>query len=142
MNFIQHIAALASGLIFGIGLILSGMTNPAKVQHFLDLADRWDPSLGFVMMGAIPVAWLGYRLIEKRRSTLTGDALHLPGTSQITRPLIVGSLLFGAGWALAGFCPGPAIAAAGGGLRQAIIFLAAMVAGMWLHDRVYAARKG
>lgn len=137
MPFIAYLAALASGLVFGIGLILSGMTNPAKVQHFLNLAGAWDPSLGFVMLGAIPVAGLGYRWLERRRTTLLSQPLHLPGTRQITRPLVIGSLLFGIGWALGGFCPGPALAAAGAGLKPAILFIFAMTAGMLLHDRVY-----
>ncbi len=137
MGIIQYLAAAASGLVFGIGLILSGMTNPWKVRHFLDLASPWDPSLAFVMMGAIPVAWLAYHRLEKRRQTLLSAPLHLPGTRNITRELILGSLLFGIGWALAGFCPGPAIAAAGSGLKPAILFLGAMLGGMWLHDKIY-----
>ena len=137
MAFTQFLAAAASGLVFGIGLILSGMTNPWKVRHFLDVSSAWDPSLAFVMMGAIPVAWLAYHFAEKRHRTLLQQPLHLPGTRNITRELVVGSLLFGIGWALAGFCPGPAIAAAGAGLKPAILFLGAMLAGMWLHDKIY-----
>lgn len=138
MKVAHLIAALISGLVFGLGLILSGMTNPAKVQNFLNLAGAWDPSLAFVMLGAIPVAWLGFGWFENRQRTVLSDPLHLPGTRNITGSLVVGSLLFGIGWALAGFCPGPAIAAAGAGLKPAIQFLGAMVIGMFLHDRVYA----
>lgn len=134
------LAALTSGLVFGLGLILSGMTNPWKVRHFLDLAGPWDPSLAFVMMGAIPVTFFGYRLIENRQQTVLSAPLHLPGTRIITWPLVLGSLMFGAGWALAGFCPGPALAAVGAGMKPAIVFLAAMVVGMILHDRVYLPR--
>lgn len=137
---IALLAALASGLVFGIGLILSGMTDPWKVRHFLDLAGAWDPSLAFVMLGAIPVAFAGYRLLERRQQTLLAAPLHLPGTRNITRSLIAGSLLFGIGWAIAGFCPGPALAAAGAGLKPAILFLGAMLTGMALHDRVYVTR--
>lgn len=137
MALTHYLAAAASGLVFGIGLILSGMTNPWKVRHFLDIANAWDPSLAFVMMGAIPVAWLAYHWVEKRHRTLLAQPLHLPGTRNITRELVAGSLLFGIGWALAGFCPGPAIAAAGAGFKPAILFLAAMLAGMWLHDKIY-----
>lgn len=133
---LKHIAIFTSGLIFGLGLILSGMSNPAKVINFLDLAGRWDPSLAMVMGGAIPVAFLGFRWLERRQQTVFGETLHLPGTRHITRPLMLGSFLFGAGWALAGFCPGPAIAALGMGQEKAVLFVAAMLIGMWVHDNL------
>jgi hypothetical protein len=126
-----------SGLIFGLGLIVSGMTSPAKVIGFLDLFGSWDPSLLFVMLGAIPVALIGFRYIEKKQVTFLHDPIHLPGKTHINKELIIGSLLFGFGWALAGFCPGPAVVALGFGNYQALIFVIAMLMGMLLHDQTY-----
>ncbi len=134
----QLLLVFVCGLIFGLGLIVSGMSNPANVIGFLDLAGNWNPGLALVMGGAIPVAFLGFRWIESRRATLFGDPLHLPGTSQFNWQLMAGSLIFGAGWAMAGFCPGPALVALGAGHLKALIFVLAMLAGMILHDRVYA----
>jgi uncharacterized membrane protein YedE/YeeE len=102
----QIVAALA-GLLFGIGLIVSGMTNPAKVQSFLDLAGRWDPSLALVMGGAIAVGLPAFSLARRRSHSLLGDPMQLPANRRIDRRLLAGSLLFGAGWGLAGYCPGP-----------------------------------
>jgi uncharacterized membrane protein YedE/YeeE len=133
----QIFLVFLSGLVFGLGLIISGMSNPAKVIHFLDLAGNWDPSLAFVMLGAIPVAWVGFRWIEKQGQTVFDQTLHLPGTKSVDRSLIVGGFIFGAGWAVAGFCPGPAIVALGAGYGKALVFVLAMVAGMLLHDQVY-----
>jgi uncharacterized membrane protein YedE/YeeE len=137
---IKQLGIFASGLIFGLGLILSGMTNPSKVIHFLDLTGAWDPSLALVMGGAIPVAFVGMRWLERRKQTVLSEPLHLPGTRHITRELVLGSFIFGAGWALAGFCPGPAIAALGMGLPQPVVFVAAMMAGMWFHDTFLQSR--
>lgn len=128
------IMALAAGLVFGIGLILSGMTDPAKVIGFLDLAGRWDPSLGFVMGGAILVGLFAFRFAAGRDRSLLGDAMHLPTSTRIDRRLVVGSLAFGAGWGLAGFCPGPALASLASGGAKPFIFVAAMVAGMVMFE--------
>jgi uncharacterized membrane protein YedE/YeeE len=127
------------GLLFGWGLLLSGMTDPGKVQGFLDLFGAWDPSLAFVMGGAIAVGVFAFALARRRTRTFLGGALHLPAARDIDQPLVVGSLLFGAGWGLAGFCPGPGIVAMAAGEAKAAIFVAAMIAGMLafaLLDRV------
>lgn len=118
------------GLLFGTGLILSGMTDPSKVIGFLDLAGAWDPSLAFVMGGAILVSLGGFYLARKRALTFWGDAMRLPTARDVDRRLVVGSLLFGAGWGLAGFCPGPAIVSFGAGQPKAIVFVLAMLVGM------------
>lgn len=137
----QAFSAFLIGLLFATGLILSGMTNPAKVLGFLDLAGRWDPSLALVMGGAIGVAVLAFRLARKRTASLLGGALHLPTSHQIDRRLLVGSLLFGAGWGLAGFCPGPALTSLGTGEIKALVFVLAMLAGMLAFDHLDQRRK-
>ncbi|MEY3200499.1 MAG: hypothetical protein RIR70_49 [Pseudomonadota bacterium] len=126
--------AFICGLIFGIGLLLAGMANPAKVQGFLDLAGRWDPSLAFVMGGAIAVGLVAFQVAKKRGTTLLGTPMQLPTRRDIDARLIGGSLVFGAGWALAGFCPGPALTALGAGSVPALIFVVAMLAGMGLFE--------
>ena len=126
----QIVSALIVGLVFGIGLIVAGMTNPAKVQGFLDLAGNWDPSLALVMGGAILVGLVAFRFAGKRERALLGDAMRLPTATRIDRRLVAGSLAFGAGWGLAGFCPGPALASLATGGVKALIFTGAMVAGM------------
>ena len=123
-----------SGLVFGLGLIVSGMTDPGKVQGFLDLAGLWDPSLAFVMGGAIAVGIFAFALAKKRTRSVLGGAMHLPSAKDIDRRLVIGSLVFGAGWGLAGFCPGPAIVSAGAGQPKALVFVLAMLAGMWLFE--------
>jgi uncharacterized membrane protein YedE/YeeE len=120
------------GLLFGIGLLVSGMTDPAKVQGFLDLAGAWDPSLAFVMGGAILVGFVAFAVAKTRTQSLLGGAMHLPTSHDIDRRLVVGSFLFGAGWGLAGFCPGPGLVAMGAGEPKAALFVAAMVGGMLL----------
>src|SRR5437879_2336530 len=105
--------AFITGLVFGIGLIISGMTNPAKVIGFLDIAGKWDSSLAFVMGGAIAIGMVAFQRFGKRSKTLLGSEMHMPKASQIDRRLILGGLAFGAGWGLAGFCPGPAVASLG-----------------------------
>lgn len=123
--------ALLSGLIFGIGLCLSGMTDPGKVLGFLDLAGNWDPSLILVMGGAVAVSTVAFALAGRHARTLVfGAALDLPKRRDIDAPLMIGSLTFGAGWGLAGICPGPAIAMLGMGRPEAVLFVAAMLAGM------------
>lgn len=133
----QIFLVFLSGLVFGIGLILSGMSNPAKVINFLDIAGRWDPSLGLVMLGAIPVAFVGFHWIEARGTTVYQEKLHLPGTRDVNASLIVGGFIFGAGWAIAGFCPGPALVALGAGYEKAVVFVIAMMAGMLIHDHPF-----
>jgi len=128
----RALIALASGLVFGFGLLLSGMANPAKVIGFLDVAGAWDPSLALVMLGAIGVAFIPMQWIQRSGATLRGEPAQLPTGRQIDRRLIVGSLLFGAGWGVAGFCPGPALVAAGALVPQALLFVLAMLAGMGL----------
>jgi len=127
-----NLSALIAGLIFGLGLIVSGMANPAKVLGFLDLAGRWDPSLAFVIGGAIGVGVLGFALARRRTRSLLGASMQIPTSSKLSVRLIIGSLLFGVGWGLAGFCPGPAIVSAAAGYSKAWIFVAAMVVGMLL----------
>jgi uncharacterized membrane protein YedE/YeeE len=126
------LSAFAAGLVFGIGLILSGMTDPAKVLAFLDLAGRWDPSLALVMAGAIAVGLVGFAVARRRSVSLLGEAMKLPTARQIDRRLVAGGLLFGAGWGVAGFCPGPALVAMAMGHSKALLFVAAMLVGMGL----------
>lgn len=132
----QILASLLAGLVFGLGLILAGMSDPAKVRGFLDLFGAWDPSLALVMGGAIAVAAPLFWLIERRGHSLGGHKLQLPPTTGITPRLIVGGLLFGAGWGLAGYCPGPALVALGEGRWDALWFVPAMLGGMALADRL------
>ena len=128
------LTALLSGLVFGFGLILSGMANPAKVIGFLDLAGRWDPSLAFVMAGAIAVGSVAFVIARKRTLSFLGGAMHLPTARDIDRRLVGGSLLFGIGWGLGGFCPGPGLVALGMGEMKALVFVAAMIAGMVIFE--------
>jgi uncharacterized membrane protein YedE/YeeE len=137
----KNIITLLAGLIFGLGLIISGMTNPAKVIGFLDIAGLWDPSLMFVMLGGIAVAFVGFKFVQNKSQTIFDDAIHLPGTTHISKELVIGSLLFGAGWGLAGFCPGPALVAMGAGYKEAFIFVMAMMVGMYIHDHLFKACK-
>ena len=130
------------GLLFGWGLLLSGMTDPGKVQGFLDLLGAWDPSRALVMGGAIAVGLFAFALAKRRATTFLGGVLQMPASRDIDRPLVVGSLVFGAGWGLAGFCPGPGIVAMAAGQPKAAVFVAAMLAGMLgypLMDRKSAA---
>lgn len=131
----QHrITEFAVGLLFGIGLILSGMTDPGKVTGFLDLFGQWDPSLALVMGGAIMVGVFAFAIAKKRTTTFLGGALHLPKSTDIDRRLVVGGLVFGAGWGLAGFCPGPALVSLGAGQPKAAVFVVAMLAGMYVFE--------
>jgi len=130
------ISALIAGLVFGLGLIVSGMANPAKVLGFLDLAGRWDPSLAFVMGGAIGVGVVGFALARRRTRSLLGAPMQLPVSTELSKRLVLGSIAFGAGWGLAGFCPGPAIVSAAAGYSKAWIFVAAMVVGMMLFTQL------
>ena len=126
------VVALVAGLIFGLGLTVSQMINPAKVLGFLDLLGDWDPSLAFVMLGAIPVAAIGYGLARRRSAPLCAAAYAEPSQTKIDGRLISGAILFGIGWGLVGYCPGPAIASIGFGNSTTLVFVAAMLAGMVL----------
>jgi hypothetical protein len=132
--------AFFAGLVFGIGLLVSGMVNPVKVLGFLDLAGRWDPSLALVMVGAIAIGAIGFAIAGRRTTTLLGTPMLLPTACTIDRRLVFGGVLFGIGWGLAGFCPGPAVAALGAGHLKAIVFVAAMVAGMLVFEWIEGMR--
>ena len=131
----------AIGVLFGWGLIISGMSNPQKVLGFLDLAGLWDPSLMFVMLGAVMVGLGGFYVVSKRTEAFFGGALHIPTRRDITKPLIIGSLIFGAGWGIAGFCPGPALVDLGAGHLKALVFVVAMLVGMEISERFFSAHK-
>ena len=128
------ISALIAGLVFGLGLTISGMVNPAKVLGFLDLFGNWDPSLAFVMGGALIVTAIGYRLVWMQPKPLFDVKFKVPGNRKVDPRLATGAVLFGIGWGLVGLCPGPAIAAITIGGKEALIFLAAMTAGVFLYD--------
>ncbi|OYQ39429.1 hypothetical protein CHU94_18870 [Rhodoferax sp. TH121] len=136
---LQRAFEFLAGLLFGLGLMLAGMTDPSKVLAFLDLAGAWDPSLALVMGGGIAVGLGAFTLAKGRSKTLLGSAIFLPQATVIDRRLLGGSALFGIGWGLAGFCPGPALVSLGLGDAKVWIFVAAMVAGMlvfeWLESR-------
>jgi len=126
-------AAFAAGLVFGLGLLLSGMTDPGKVIGFLDVAGHWDPSLALVMGGAVLVGFFAFALAKRRARTFFGAALQLPGAREIDLRLIGGSVVFGVGWGLAGFCPGPALVSFASGQEKAAVFVAAMLGGMLIY---------
>lgn len=130
----QIVMALIVGLIFGLGLIVSGMADPSKVLNFLDLAGEWDPSLAFVMGGAILVSFFAFRFAVMRQKSILGQALRLPNATHVDLRLIVGSLLFGMGWGLVGYCPGPALVSLTTGNPKSIIFIVAMLAGMVIFE--------
>jgi len=131
----------AIGILFGWGLIISGMSNPQKILSFLDIAGLWDPSLLFVMGGAVLVGLAGFYLAGKRSEAFFGGALHIPTRRDISRPLVIGSFIFGAGWGIAGFCPGPAIVALGAGHLKALVFVIAMFAGMAICEHYFTAHR-
>ena len=128
------VSAFLAGLLFGLGLLVSGMANPAKVLGFLDLAGHWDPSLALVMAGAILVGLVAFRLASQRQRSLLAEPMRLPTSRDIDRRLVLGGIGFGVGWGLAGFCPGPALVALGAGEMKAVVFVAAMLAGMALFE--------
>lgn len=128
--FARILSSFAAGLIFGLGLVISGMINPAKVQNFLDVAGAWDPSLAFVMASALVVTGLGYRLIKPMAHPVFEAKFQWPTATDIDPRLVTGAALFGAGWGLAGFCPGPAISAASLGRAEVYVFLIAMLTGV------------
>lgn len=132
--------ALLAGLVFGLGLSLGGMTQPAVVLGFLDLFGAWDPRLMFVMGGAVLTTAIGYRLVFRRDRPLFESDFQLPTARRFDARLIVGSALFGTGWGIAGYCPGPALASLGGGAPSLLVLVATMVAGWWLAAKIPAAR--
>jgi uncharacterized membrane protein YedE/YeeE len=140
-NGMYAASAFLAGLVFGFGLLVSGMANPAKVLGFLDLAGAWDPSLALVMAGAVAVAAVAFGLAGRRTSALLGP-MTLPGNRDIDGRLIVGSLAFGVGWGLVGFCPGPALVALGAGHFKAVVFVVAMVVGMLIFELLERSRSG
>ncbi len=127
---LRLVSALASGLLFGLGLTVSHMINPAKVLGFLDLAGDWDPSLALVMLGALAVAMPGYALTRRLTRPLCAADFASPTRTAVDRRLMVGAVLFGIGWGLVGYCPGPALAALGFGGGMTLLFVAAMLVGM------------
>jgi uncharacterized protein len=131
---VHALTSLLAGLLFGFGLIVSRMIDPAKVQSFLDIAGEWDPSLALVMGGAVAVGLAGFTLAGRRSRSLLGEPMRLPQARRIDVPLVAGSAIFGAGWGLVGFCPGPAIAALGMGAPKAALFVLAMLAGMGIYE--------
>ena len=126
----ELIAGLSTGFIFGLGLCLSRMTDPAVVQGFLDLAGAWDPTLVFVMAGGVAVTFVGYRFVLRRKQPLWAQKFSIPAGTTIDAPLIAGSAIFGIGWGLSGYCPGPAVVSLASGRRAIILFVVAMLAGM------------
>lgn len=138
----QLLTALLSGLLFGLGLILSGMTDPSKVLGFLDLAGHWEPSLALVMLGAVLIGSLAFPFAEKRKTSLLGEPLHLPTATRIDRRLVLGALTFGAGWGLAGYCPGPVVTSLLTGGSKPVLFFLAMLAGMALFEVLERRRSG
>ena len=139
-TLLRIVAALASGIVFGSGLALSGMLDPARVQGFLDVFGAWDPSLAFVLGGAVLVAFIGVRLMTRMKRPVLDDSFHLPSSTAIDAPLIAGSALFGIGWGIGGFCPGPALASLSVGFSGSFVFAIAMLVGMTLHDLVLRKR--
>jgi uncharacterized membrane protein YedE/YeeE len=127
----KTIAGFVIGLVFGVGLVISGMSNPAKVLNFLDLFGTWDPSLAFVMGGAVLVTFIGYRLVQARPSPVFGEIFHMPTKMDVDGQLLTGSALFGVGWGLGGFCPGPALTAVPLLSTGIIAFFPALLIGMW-----------
>ena len=135
------LVSLLTGLVFGIGLIVSGMADPAKVLGFLDLAGAWDPSLAFVMAGAIVVSAVAFAIARRRTVSLLGAEMKLPTARQIDRRLVLGSVAFGIGWGVAGFCPGPGLVALGMGETKAAVFVAAMLVGMGVFELLERHRR-
>lgn len=128
----KSLLSFISGVVFALGLGISGMTRPVKVIGFLDFAGRWDPSLAFVMIGAITVYFVAYRLIRTRSAPVLTEEFSIPPRTDIDRNLVVGAAVFGAGWGLGGFCPGPALTSLGSGAAPVVVFVTAMAAGMYL----------
>jgi len=134
------LATFLAGFLFSVGLGVAGMTQPAKVVGFLDVTGNWDPSLAFVMMGAIAVHFIAYRVVPRMGSPLLAERFGIPTRRDVDLRLVSGAVLFGAGWGLGGFCPGPALVSVTGGARSAIIFVGAMMGGMLLFQLVDSLR--
>ena len=136
----SRVAAIATaaltGALFGVGLVISGMTQPARIAHFLDPLHGWDPSLAFVMAGAVAVYALAHAVIRRRARPWFEPRFHVPARADIDAPLVIGAAVFGIGWGLGGLCPGPGIVAAAGGSSSALVFVLAMLAGMYLRHRL------
>jgi uncharacterized membrane protein YedE/YeeE len=133
-NLLEVLVSFASGVLFAVGLAIAGMTQPGKVVGFLDVAGDWDPSLAFVMMGAIAVYFVANRLVQRRPAPLVGAAFHLPTRRDIEPKLVIGAGLFGVGWGLAGYCPGPGLSSLAAGGLKPLLFVASMAAGMLLFE--------
>ncbi len=136
------LSSFAVGLIFGLGIALSGMINPAKVLNFFDVAGAWDPSLAFVMGGALVTTFLGYRIVLRRSAPLIEPRFQIPTSRDIDARLVGGSALFGIGWGIAGFCPGAAVPALGTGRWEVALFVAALLAGLWIGRALRDGRVG
>ncbi|MDD3764612.1 MAG: YeeE/YedE family protein [Nevskiales bacterium] len=132
----KALIALGSGLLFGVGLSLGGMTDPAKVIAFLDLGGQWDPTLAFVMGGALLLTTPTFRWLLRLKRPMFEQSFYIPTKNDVDSDLVIGSALFGIGWGIAGLCPGPAVVAMYTGAPKVLAFVAAMVAGMWLRDQV------
>lgn len=137
----QMIVNIISGLLFGIGLTLSSMVDPSKVIGFLDVMGNWDPSLSFVMMGALMIAVITFRMIPKRNKPVFANEFKLSTRTDIDKPLIIGAILFGIGWGMAGYCPGPAIATLGTGGWDSAIFLISMILGSMVQRYLYTKKE-
>lgn len=131
---LKNIIGLLAGLLFGLGLLISGMTDPVKVQGFLDVFGAWDISLALVMGGGLAVAIVGVQLAKRRRLSWVGEAIDMPTKTKITKKLIIGAMLFGIGWGLVGICPGPGIVLLGTGQWQAYVFIPAMIVGILMYQ--------
>lgn len=140
-SMFKAVIPLLSGLLFGAGLIVSGMTDPLRVIGFLDVAGQWNPALALVMGGAVLVTLPAFAWARRGGRTVFGDALNLPERRAITRPLVSGSILFGIGWGLSGVCPGPGLLLAAGAGRDALLFAASMLAGMFISDLLRGLRR-
>jgi uncharacterized membrane protein YedE/YeeE len=136
----KNASALAAGLLFGLGLAISQMVNPKKILDFLDVTGNWDPSLALVMAGAVSVTMLAFRFVVKRKQPIFDSEFHLPRLTKVDRRLLVGSGVFGLGWGIGGYCPGPGIAALSAGSVEALVFVAGMAIGSLLYRRLAAPR--
>jgi hypothetical protein len=136
----KNASALAAGLLFGLGLAISQMVNPKKILDFLDVTGNWDPSLALVMAGAVGVTMLAFRFVVKRKQPIFDSEFHLPRLTKVDRRLLVGSGVFGLGWGIGGYCPGPGIAALSAGSVEALVFVAGMALGSLLYRRLAAPR--
>jgi uncharacterized membrane protein YedE/YeeE len=135
-NMMRSFSRFISGLLFGVGLILSGMTEPQNIIGFLDVAGSWNPRLALVMLGAVAVSYFGFRYAGRREKSLLGEPVHLPTSKALDTRLIVGALLFGIGWGLVGYCPGPALASLASLEQTPLLFVLAMLVGMGIYEAI------